>query len=112
MNANAQTGDTPDAVRLRALLSQLNWLNALNNEPANGVYEYQFYSDAHITGEFTSGLDPYSFLNTVPIPDTPGIVTAQSFYAWSIISLNIDRTCQKRTRRFITVGRWLMNLLH
>ncbi len=76
MNANAQTGDTQDAARLRALLSQLNWLNALNDEPANGVYEYQFHSDAHITGEFTSGLGPYSFLNTVPIPDTPGIVTA------------------------------------
>ncbi|MBI4773840.1 MAG: hypothetical protein HY788_06615 [Deltaproteobacteria bacterium] len=75
MNDNTQIRDTPDAVRLRALPSQLNWLNALNNEPANGVYEYQFYSDAHITGEFTSELCPYSFLNTVPMP-APGIVTA------------------------------------
>jgi hypothetical protein len=76
MNANTQTGKTPEAVHLRGLPSQLNWLNALNNEPATGVYEYLFYSDAHITGEFTSGLGPYSFLNTVPIPDMPGIITA------------------------------------
>jgi hypothetical protein len=59
-----------------ALLSQLNWLNSIDGEPSNGVYEYQFYSDAHIIGEYTSGLGPYSFLNTVPIPDAPGTVTA------------------------------------
>jgi len=76
MNGNAQPYETQGAVPLRALLSQLNWLNALNDEPRNGVYEYRFYSDAHITGEIASGLGPYSFLNTVPIPHTPGTVTA------------------------------------
>lgn len=80
MNGDNQTDDAPDAVQLpespTALLSQLNWLNALEKEPSYGVYEYQLYSDAHITGEFTSGLGPYSFLNAVPIPETPGTVTA------------------------------------
>lgn len=80
MNTDTTTNDAPDAGKLpesqTALFSQLNWLNAIENEPSHGVYEYQFYSDAHITGEFTSGLGPYSFLNTVPIPDAPGTVSA------------------------------------
>lgn len=84
----------------------------LNDEPANGVYEYQFHSDAHITGEFTSGLGPYSFLNTVPIPDTPGIVTAP------IILRLVDHLPEyrpdmsKKDETFYHGGRWLMNLRH
>lgn len=59
-------------------LSQLNWLNWLNVSDSHGapVVEYPFYSDAHITGEFREGLGPYSFLNTVPFSDGPGIVNA------------------------------------
>ena len=61
-----------------ALLSQLNWLKSLNVPDANAlaVVEYPFYSDARITGEFTDGLGPYSFLNTVPLHDDPGVVNA------------------------------------
>ena len=51
------------------LLSQLNWQKANEGQSASGTTEYAFYSDAHITGEFIDGLGPYSFLNTVPIPD-------------------------------------------
>ncbi len=60
------------------LLSQRNWLNWRNvSDPhAAPIVEYQLYSDAHITGEFREGLGPYSFLNTVPFPDGPGIVNA------------------------------------
>ena len=92
-NANTQTG----------LPSQLNWLrsslrtsgrrfcvrawgsgilkrllNRLNASDANTptVVEYPFYSDAHITDEFIDGLGPYSFLNTVPFPCSPGVVNA------------------------------------
>ena len=59
-------------------LSQLNWFNWLNvpDSPDATVVEYPFYSDAHITGEFREGLGPYSFLNTVPVRDGPGIVNA------------------------------------
>ena len=66
----------PDASDRKELLSQLTWLNWLNVPDAHGatVVEYPFYSDAHITGEFREGLGPYSFLNTVPFPDGPGIV--------------------------------------
>ncbi len=60
------------------LPSQLNWLKSLNVPDANAlaVVEYPFYSDAHITGEFTDGLGPYSFLNSVPLYDGPGVVNS------------------------------------
>ena len=60
------------------LPSQLNWLKSLNVPDANvsAVVEYPFYSDARITGEFTDGLGPYSFLNAVPLHDGPGVVNA------------------------------------
>ena len=47
------------------LPSQLNWLNWIDasDKDTASVVEYPFYSDAHITGEFTDGLGPYSFLN-------------------------------------------------
>ncbi len=68
----------PDANDRKKLLSQLNWLNWLNVSDAHSatVVEYPFYSDAHITGEFREGLGPYSFLNTVPLANSPGIVNA------------------------------------
>lgn len=60
-----------------ALLSQLNWLSKSNaNAAGTDVYEYPFFSDAHITGEFADGLGPYAFLNAVPISDGPGVVNA------------------------------------
>ena len=59
-----------------ALLSQLNWLKASDTDAATEVCEDPLYSDAHITGEFTDGLGPYAFLNTVPLPDGPGVVNA------------------------------------
>ena len=60
------------------LPSQLNWLNSLgvSDEDTVVVVEYQFYSDAHITGQFTNGVGPYSFLNAVPFPSSPGVVNA------------------------------------
>ena len=69
---------SPDANNRKELLSQLNWLNWLNVSDAHNatVVEYPLYSDAHITGEFSEGLGPYSFLNTVPFPGGPGIVNA------------------------------------
>jgi hypothetical protein len=58
------------------LLSQLNWLNMFSGSEATEIYEYPLYSDAHITGEFTDSLGPYSFLNSVPIYHGPGVVNA------------------------------------
>ena len=60
------------------LPSQLNWLNWLDvsDKDTAAVVEYPFYSDAHITDEFTDGLGPYSFLNTVPFPCSPGVVNS------------------------------------
>ena len=50
----------------RKLISQLNWHNALEGIAANAIFEYPFYTDAHVTGQVVDGLGPYSFLNTVP----------------------------------------------
>ena len=77
----SESDDIPppsDANDRTVLLSQLNWLNWRNVSDAHDapVVEYPFYSDAHITGNFREGLGPYSFLNTVPFPDGPGIVNA------------------------------------
>ncbi len=60
------------------LPSQLNWLNSLSvsDEDTATVVEYPFYSDARITSDFTDGLGPYSFLNTVPLYDDPGVVNS------------------------------------
>ena len=60
------------------LSSQLNWLNWLgvSDEDTAAVVEYPFYSDAHITDEFTDGLGPYSFLNTIPLHNAPGVINS------------------------------------
>ena len=60
------------------LPSQLNWLNWIDESDDNttSVVEYPFYSDAHITGEFTDGLGPYSFLNTIPLHNAPGVINS------------------------------------
>ena len=57
---------------LRRLLNRLNVSDA--NVPT--IVEYPFYSDAHITDEFTDGLGPYSFLNTVPLHNAPGVINS------------------------------------
>ena len=60
------------------LPSQLNWLNSLgiSDKDTVAVVEYPFYSDAHITDEFTDGLGPYSFLNTIPLHNAPGVINS------------------------------------
>ncbi len=57
-------------------LSQLNWQNKLSGKPELGIIEYPLFCDAQITGDFVSGLEPYSFLNTVPITDGTNAVVA------------------------------------
>jgi hypothetical protein len=41
-----------------------------------GAFEYPLYTDTHITGEYTAGLGPYCFLNTVPHQNSLGNVNA------------------------------------
>jgi CRP/FNR family transcriptional regulator, dissimilatory nitrate respiration regulator len=52
------------------------WLENIDALKFSLGIEFPLYSDAHITGEYINGLGPYSFLNTVPYPDGPGIVNA------------------------------------
>ncbi len=59
------------------LSSQLNWLRCQESELHNAsVVEYPLYSDASFTGNFSEGFGPYSFLNTIPFPEGPGIINA------------------------------------
>ena len=61
------------------LQSQVNWIQSLKeSDPriAPVIHEYPLYSDAHITGDFSEGLGPYSFLNTVPGFEKPGVINA------------------------------------
>jgi len=77
--ATTPSSDNAEATRdvePRALLSQLNWLRVLADETDTPIYEYPLFTDAHITGEVTEGVGPYSFLNAVPIPSGPGVVNA------------------------------------
>ena len=76
LSKSRDTKAAPDAETPTAALSQLNWLNVSPENTGTHTYEYPLYSDAHITGEFIDGLGPYSFLNTVPIPNGPGVVNA------------------------------------
>jgi len=76
MVTTSNTPEAPSDAEPRALLSQLNWLRVSADETDTPIYEYPLFSDAHMTGEVTDGLGPYSFLNAVPIPSGPGIVNA------------------------------------
>lgn len=59
------------------LFSQLNWLRCEESELDNAsVVEYPLYSDASFTGNFPEGFGPYGFLNTIPLPEGPGIINA------------------------------------
>ena len=77
-NAKKKTALSPPDDDAGVLSSQLNWLNWLSvSDPHNAsVVEYPLYSDASFTGNFPKGFGPYSFLNTTPFPEGPGIVNA------------------------------------
>jgi hypothetical protein len=51
------------------LISQKNWFAAISGEESISLWEYPLYSDINFYGEYINDLEPYSFLNTVPIPN-------------------------------------------
>lgn len=53
-----------------------NWRAFLANEPLLGTFECLMYTDAWLTGEATTGLEPYRFFNLVPIMRERGNVRA------------------------------------
>lgn len=53
-----------------------NWIARNSGAPSFGIYEYPFYTDAHIVGEVRRDDWPYTFLNTIPMHDEPGYVCA------------------------------------
>jgi hypothetical protein len=73
-----------------SLFSQRNWLALLSGAEFKGAFEYPLYSDTRITGEYPTGLGPYSFLNAVPLSDGPGNVNAPIIVRASIY-LDQDR---------------------
>ena len=73
----AMNGNNNSQTELSSQLNWLNWIDASGKDIAS-VVEYPFYSDARITSESTDGLGlgPYSFLNAIPLHDSPGIVNS------------------------------------
>lgn len=53
-----------------------NWRAFLDSEPLQGEFEFLMYSDAWLTGELTTGLDPYQFFNLVGLDTKLGKVRA------------------------------------
>jgi hypothetical protein len=67
-----------------------NWRAFLSGEPRLGGYEYVLYSDAWITGEVSTGVEPYAFFNLVPFVRERGEVqTVVAVRAWIHVSLNV-----------------------
>ena len=53
-----------------------NWQSFLASESHHGTFEYSMYSDAWLSGEVTTGLGPYQFINLIPITRQIGKVRA------------------------------------
>jgi len=53
-----------------------NWVAFRDGEPALEGYECLLYTDARLTGELATGLEPYALFNLVPFPWPPGRVQA------------------------------------
>ena len=61
------------------LPSQRNWLMKIRGAMQSSssiIHEYRIYSDAQITGEYLKTKGPYTFLNTVPMPDCDEAIRA------------------------------------
>src|SRR5216684_8459583 len=53
-----------------------NWRAYKDGAPQLGAFEFQLYTDARLTGEVTTGLGPYAFINLVPMLEGRGEVRA------------------------------------
>ena len=77
-----------------------NWRAFIDGEAVVGEYEHLMYSDAWLTGEVSTGLEPYSFLNLVSFPEEPGIVRPTFVIRWSLHVVfdrpNFDKTDASR----------------
>lgn len=77
-----------------------NWCAFIAGEPLVGEYEHLIYTDAWLTGEVSTGLGPYAFLNLVPRIEEPGRVRAAFVLRWSLHVLfdapKINKTEQSR----------------
>ena len=78
-----------------------NWKAFMQGEELQFIAEYPLYTDAHITGEITDGLGPYSLINTVPIPNnkdslTPNIIFRLHTYLDLSSTSDLKETDTKR----------------
>ena len=77
-----------------------NWRAYLNGTPRLGGYEYVLHSDAHVTGEVTTGVQPYAFINLVSFGQERGRVRpAVAVRAWVHVDFDapkMDKTDQSR----------------
>src|SRR6266851_4334335 len=73
-----------------------NWLAFNEREPLLGEHEHLMYSDAELTGQVCTGLEPYAFFNLVPFIAEPGLVRAVFVLRWSL-HVVFDRPTFDRT---------------
>jgi hypothetical protein len=90
----------PKAHPLIGTASYDNWRAFIDGEPQIEEYEHLLYSDARLSGEVSTGLEPYGFLNLVPLIEEPGTVRAVFVIRWSchvVFDLpNFDKTDASR----------------
>ena len=87
-----------------------NWRAFLENEPLLGSFEYLFYTDAWLTGEVSTGLEPYRFLNLVPIEHHRGRVRAAVALRLSS-HVDFETPSMKKTDQSRYHGGWMTDEL-
>jgi hypothetical protein len=61
-----------------------NWLEYLAGKPPLGGSEHVIYTDAGITGDLSTGIEPYALINLVPLEEVPGRVRPALVLRWFV----------------------------
>lgn len=83
-----------------------NWQAFLENKPFLGSFEYLMYTDAWLTGEVTTGLEPYRFFNLVSIERLRGRVRAAVVLHLSL-HIDFETPSMEKTDQSRYHGGWL-----
>jgi hypothetical protein len=87
-----------------------NWRAFLENEPLLGSSEYLMYTDAWLTGEVATGLEPYRFFNLIPIGWQRGRVRAAVALRLSL-HVDFETPSMEKTDQSRYHGGWMTDEL-
>ncbi len=87
-----------------------NWRAFLENEPLLGSFEYLMYTDAWLTGEVATGLEPYRFFNLVTIERQRGRVRAAVALRLSL-HVDFEMPSMEKTDQSRYHGGWMTDEL-